>query len=196
MFNGLGNNIRRTFAGIKNGKVVVRINNDENVSYDHIEGYIKKIDKFNRVINDKETTVIDILLDDGKGEEAILSLYADSGTTRTVLLLLGAVKDFKHSIRINARPKEGTKYTKVSALENGELLKWCEDPANIPAVKTEMYKGQEIKDPTERNEFYDKLLARIQRQLATDLSAAGNPVVSYEDSYGEPDPGEEDMPEM
>ena len=197
MFNGLGNNTRRTYAGISNGKVIIRTKDQEPILYDHIEGFIKEIKKSDRVVQDRPTTFIDIVLGDGKGEEAVLSLYADSGSTRTLILALGSVADFKEKVRINAFPKtsdKGVVYTNVSVRVNGVKLPWCVEPDQIPKVEKEVYKGQQIVDASARNAFYDELLSKIQAKLAEDLEAAAGVVDYDDDGRDEPEPG--DMPEM
>ena len=192
MFKGLGNNQRRTYAGISNGKVIIRGKDQEPITYDHIEGYVKEIKKSDREINGRATTLIDIVFDDGNGDEAQLSLYADSGSTRTLLLALGSIQDFKEKVRINAFPKEsanGTIYTNVAVRVNGQKVPWCVEPDQIPKTEKEIYKGQEIVDASARNAFFDGLLEKIQAKLSDDL-CNGAPVYEPE---GEPEP---DMPEM
>ena len=199
MYQGLGNNQHRTYAGVSNGKIIIRPGKDqEPILFDHIEGYIKDIKKSDRTVKNKPTTFIDITLSDGKGEEAVLSLYADSGSTRTLLLALGSVNDFNQKVRINAFPRVaegGTVYTNVALRINGEKVPWCTEPSLIPKVTKEVYKGQDIIDASERNAFYDKLLLDIQKQLAASLASGENNVVDYDEADGgEPSP--EDMPDM
>lgn len=193
MFDGLGNNNRRIFAGLSNGKVVIRGKDQEPMLYDHIEGYIKEISKSDRTVKDKPTKFIEIVLADGKGEEAVLSLYEDSTSTRSVLLSLASLKDFSQKVRINAYPRtgggNGVIFTNVTLYAGGEKLPWVCESKDIPKVETETYKGQEFKDPSKRNAFFDKLYNGILASLDASKGAQ-RPPVDYDE---EPNP-DEDMP--
>ncbi len=171
MYGGLGNNTRKTYAGLSNGKVVIRPGKDqEPIMYDHIEGRIVKINKADRTVNGKPAQFIEITLQDEKGEQAILSLYADQTSTRSILLSLASLTDFTKKVRIAAYPRvgkdNGPVFTNVAIRVDGEKLPWKYTPEQIPRVEQEVYKGQPFADPSKRNAFFDKIYDDIVATLA------------------------------
>lgn len=192
---GNNNNTKRIFAGLSNGKVTVRPGKDqEPILYDFIEGRITEIKKSDRSVKDKDTKFIDLTIVDGE-DTVILSLYEDSTSTRSLLLALASVKDFSQKIRISAYPRSGANgvvFTNVALYSGGQKLPWAYENSQIPKVTTEIYKGQEIKDASERNAFFEKLYNSIAN--AINAAAAGDrPAVDYDEyDHNEPD---EDMPE-
>lgn len=161
---GLGNNERKYFLGIANGKVTYRPAKDAEVqTFDFVEGRITGISRRDATINGKPMKFYEFSIENG-GEKYVLSLLMDSSVARGIILPLASVQNFAGlSFRISPWLKDA--YTNVSVYANGQKLNWGIDPKDLPPIKTVQVGLKEYTDDTERIQLIESLVDQINERI-------------------------------
>ena len=171
---GLGNNERRFFLGIANGKVTYRPAKDAEVqNFDYVEGRITGISRRDATINGQAMKFYEFGIENG-GEKYVLSVLMDSSVARGIILPLASVQDFAGlSFRISPWLKDA--YTNVSVYANGQKLNWGIDPKDLPPVEKVTVGMKEYTDDTKRIQLVESLVDQINERIA----ASGSGEVDY-----------------
>ena len=196
MFQGLSNNKRRTFLGIANGKITYKPNKDaEPQQYENLDGILTGITTRDANVNNTQMKFYDLAIVDGNGEEAILSVVAEGGVARGLILALANVKDFSLPIRIHtyAGDSQGKTYTNTIVYQNGVKVPWIIEMKDLPkglplmdAKGRPFYSnGVQQYDYSERNEKIEEYVNLINSRCVK-KSEEENPEVDFDD--------ENDMP--
>jgi len=182
---GLGNNERRFFLGIANGKVTYRPAKDAEVqNFDFVEGRITGISRRDATINDHAMKFYEIGIENG-GEKYVLSVLMDSSVARGIILPLASVKNFA-GLTFKISPWLKDAYTNVSVYVKtpdgkSEKLNWGIDPKDLPPVEKVTVGLKEYTDDTKRIQLVESLVDQINECIA----ASGSGEVDYSQFPGD-----------
>jgi len=178
---GLGNNERKVFLGIAQGKITYRASRDaEKQEFDYVEGQLKDILRRNARINDKDMRFYDFIIENGS-ETFALSVLMESGIARGIILPLMSINDFS-GLTIRISPWLKDTYTNVSVYANGARLNWGIDPKALPPVKEIKAGTKTFVDDSDRVSFIDGLVDVINERIRQAPATAGAavPAVDFE----------------
>lgn len=191
-------NNRRYFAAISKGVVKVNVfAKDENgkdildqngkhvfveKEFRGITGELAGIAERSATVNGIPTTFVDITLRDGS-EEYVLSFNKQNSVFESIVMSLATIPSFKgHVVSITPwlTQKDGKAFTNVSVKVDGEKTAWAVEPKDrpdIPIVRDSAGNpilngaGQPVRDWSKRVAFVMEWVAKIQQQLAAEVSA-------------------------
>lgn len=167
---GLGNNDRKIYLGVANGKITYRPGRDmERQMYDFVEGRMREIRRRDATINNAPVKFYDFIIENGADTYA-LSVPVDSSIARGIILPLMSIGNFSDTtIRISPWLKD--QYTNVSVYANGQRLNWGVDPKALPAVERVTVGGKEYVDDSKRINFVEGLVDAVNERLRSASSA-------------------------
>jgi len=195
MFNGLSNSKKKTYLGIANGRITYKPGRDmEPQTFEQVDGIIKGIERRDAEINGSKMKIYDINLVDNQGEQAVLSVIADGGVARGLVMALVSTPDISKPVRIRAysQDRDGRSYTSTIVYQHGEKVPWIKPMNELPKGEPVMVNGKPFVvngtaqyDYSARNAEIDAYVDQINAKCA---AVAGNeaPEVEFED--------ENDMP--
>jgi len=190
MFNGLSNSKKKMFLGIANGHITYRAGKDaEPQNFENLDGKIAGITPRDANINGQVMKLYDISITDNNGEEAVLSVIADGGVARGLILALANIPDFKKPVRIRAYNQvDGERsYTNTMVYQDGNKVPWIikmEDlPKGVPVMvngRPFVSNGKPQYDFSERNAVIDEYVKKINDAIAA-VSTDGGGSVDFEE---------------
>jgi len=145
MYNGLSNSTRKTYLGIANGRITHKPGRDmEPQTYEQVDGTIKGIERRDAEINGSKMKIYDINLVDNQGEVAVLSVIADGGVARGLVMALVNIPDMGKPVRIRAysQDRNGRAYTSTVVYQNGEKVPWIKPMNELPKGEAVMVNGK------------------------------------------------------
>lgn len=195
MFNGLSNSKKKTYLGIANGRITYKPGRDmEPQTFEQVDGIIKGIERRDAEINGSKMKIYDINLVDNQGEQAVLSVIADGGVARGLIMALVSTPDMSKPVRIRAysQDRDGRSYTSTIVYQNGEKVPWIKPMNELPKGEAVMVNGKPFivngtaqYDYSARNAEIDAYVDQINAKCAA-VGASEAPEVEFED--------ENDMP--
>ena len=172
---GLGNNERKIYLGIANGKITYRPGRDmERQLFDFVEGKMREIRRRDATINNAPVKFYDFIIENGADTYA-LSVPVDSGIARGIILPLMSVGNFSDTM-IRVSPWLKDTYTNVSVYANGQKLNWGIDPKELPPVEKVPVGNKEYVDDSKRVNFVEGLVDTINERLRAASSAQAGTV--------------------
>lgn len=161
---GLGNNERKCFLGIAQGKITYRPGRDaERQLFDFVEGTVKEILRRDATINGEPIKFYDFIIQNGSDTYA-LSVPINSGPARDIVLRLASIENFSgQTIRFSPWLKDT--YTNVALYANGKKLDWGVDPKALPPINRVKVGRKEVIDDSERVDFIEGLVDTINTRL-------------------------------
>ena len=166
---GLGNNERKRYLGVAQGKITYRPGRDaERRSFDFVEGEVKDILRRDATINGQAMKFYDFILFDGEDNLA-LSVPMDSSVARGIILPLAGIQNFA-GVTVRIRPWLKDTYTNVSvyvkAIDGSlERLDWGIDPKALPPIEKVTVGAKEYIDDFKRIAFIDGLVDTINLRI-------------------------------
>jgi len=181
---GLGNNERKIFLGIAQGKITYRAGRDaEKQEFDFVEGRIKGITRRDAHINDKDIKFYEIAIENGNNK-FILSVPMDGSVARGIILSLAGIQNFSETT-VKISPWLKDTYTNVSVYANGEKAGWVIDPKELPPVKEIKAGTKTFYDDSERVDLVEKMVDSINERIATEPASSNAPMVDYDQYPGQ-----------
>lgn len=197
---GLGNNSSKTFLGIREGKIVQRVPEGtkgalsrdltsgktvHELHFDYVQGILTGIRKRVTQYNGKDIESWQLDLQSGENTFS-LEIGYDSGYATTLLNALANPEvDFSLPMKLSPWSKVVNDKRKVCLYVNqsGRDIKWHftkENPNGLPEPEKKIFKGKEVWDWYERNQFFEKLVAeQIVPQLPSEDLAAISSTSNY-----------------
>ena len=195
MFNGLSNSKKKTYLGIANGRITYKPGRDmETQTFEQVDGIIKGIERRDAEINGSKMKIYDINLVDNQGEQAVLSVIADGGVARGLIMALVSTPDVSKPVRIRAysQDRDGRAYTSTIVYQNGEKVPWVKPMNELPKGEPVMVNGKPFivngvaqYDYSARNAEIDAYVDQINAKCAA-VAANEAPEVDFEDTNDMP----------
>ena len=157
----LGQNEKKIYLNISEGKVIRRTDRGKTERYDYVEGTLEKIYQKDREFRGEKVPYwyLDIK-DTETGELYTLGIKSSSGVWRSLILSLGNCRNLLSPIRIS--PYKRGEYDRVSVYSCGEKLDWVSD---LPPVEEIEVGGQRIKSVEKREVFISQIVDKINKSL-------------------------------
>ena len=195
MFNGLSNSKKKTYLGIANGRITYKPGRDmETQTFEQVDGIIKGIERRDAEINGSKMKIYDINLVDNQGEQAVLSVIADGGVARGLVMALVNIPDMSKPVRIRAysQDREGRSYTSTIVYQNGEKVPWIKPMNELPKGEAVMVNGKPFVvngtaqyDYSARNAEIDGYVDQVNAKCAA-VNANEAPEVEFDDEHDMP----------
>ena len=177
---GLGNNEKKKYLGIAQGKVTYRPCKDaERQLFDFVEGKVKQILRRDATVNGQPMKFYDFIIFDGE-ENLALSVPMDSSAARGIILPLAGIQDFA-GVAVRISPWLKDTYTNVSVYVNGQRLNWGVEPKELPPIEKVTVGAKEYVDDSKRMAFIDGLVDAINlriKQAPASTADAERPAVA------------------
>jgi len=153
---------KKIYLSVSRGKVVHYLQNGGIEYFKNVSGQIKDVYLKNRVFNGQTLPFWYIDIQDGEDLYSI-SLPFASGTFKSIILSLASYKKLNENTPVIIEPYERNGYTKICVFADGNKLDWV--TKNLPPLKTEIFKGKEIVDDTERMNFVADIANQVKNRV-------------------------------
>lgn len=189
----LGNksNRKTQFLGIKDGKIILKTNENTLEKFDFVEGHLVDVRKRTKELPEKNTVMhlLDFHIEDpSENTLYILSVLENSSPARSIILSLASVGNFVDNVvNINPYPSRDGKYTNISVKVNNQKVAWV--TTDIPKVNKVQVGTKIVDDDSELVQFINNYIEQLQHRLsdakATPQAAAQATVANddHEENY-------------
>lgn len=189
----LGNksNRKTQFLGIKDGKIILKTNENTLEKFDFVEGHLVDVRKRTKDLPEKNTVMhlLDFHIEDpSENTLYILSVLENSSPARSIILSLASVGNFVDNVvNINPYPSRDGKYTNISVKVNNQKVAWV--TTDIPKVNKVQVGTKIVDDDSELVQFINNYIEQLQHRLsdakATPQAAAQATVANddHEENY-------------
>lgn len=158
---------KKKYYSISHGKVVHYLPEGGLERYKSIEGHVTDVYLKDRTFNGQKVPFWYIDIQD-KNELYSVSFPFISGAFKSVILSLASCKTLTRDSWVVIEPYEKDGYTKVCVFADGQKLDWV--TKELPPLKTEIYKGKEFTDDSERMGFIAKIASEVKDRVIPHLN--------------------------
>lgn len=153
---------KKIYLSVSRGKIVHYLPNGGIEYFKNVSGQVKDVYQKNRVFNGQTLPFWYIDVMDGEDLYSI-SLPFASGTFKSIILSLASYKKLKDTTPVIIEPYERNGYTKVCVFADGNKLDWI--TKDLPPLHTEIFRGKEFVDDTERMNFISDIAKQVKNRV-------------------------------